>query len=172
MVATPGRDLVQPKRLLRLGPWLYGVGFVLVCGQPGWSHAAIATVTQTFSVKANYSSGQPMAAAQVLVYSPQDPSEPWFTGQTNEQGEFEFKPDINGNWEVVIRQAGHGTTVSVPVGTQVAQVQDSPIKTQPTAALVASSEPLASPIQRWVSAGAAFWGLIGTVLFFSRGKNS
>ncbi len=171
MVATPRQDLVQPKCLQRLGPWLYGVGLVLLCGQPGWSHAAIATVTQTFSVQASYSSGQPMASAQVVVYSPQNPSDPWITGQTNEQGEFEFNPDSEGNWEVVIRQAGHGTTVNVPVGdTQVAQGQANQTRAKTTTALV--SEPLAHPIQRWVSAGAAFWGLIGTVLFFSRGKNS
>lgn len=170
MPVIPRRDLVRSKCLQRLTPWLYGLGLVLLYGQPGWSHAAIATVTQTFSVKASYSSGQPMASAQVVVYSPQKPGEPWITGQTNEQGEFEFQPDTDGNWEVVIRQAGHGTTVSVPVGTQVAQAQDNHTKAQPTTALMA--EPIANPIQRWVSAGAAFWGLIGTVLFFSRGKNS
>ena len=166
-MSLPTQGLVRSKYLFRLSPWFYGVGLMLLCGQPGWSHAAIATVTQTFSVKASYSSGQPMASAQVLVYSPENPSEPRLTGQTNEQGEFEFTPDTDGNWEVVIRQAGHGTTVSVPVGaTQVAQPHP---ETQPT---VASSAPAASPIQRWASAGAAFWGLIGTVLFFSRGKNS
>ena len=168
-MSLPSQGLVRATCLGRLSPWFYGVGLMLLCGQPGWSHAAIATVTQTFSVKASYSSGQPMAAAQVLVYSPENPSEPQLTGQTNEQGEFEFTPDTEGNWEVVIRQAGHGTTVNVPVGaTQLAQPHQSP-ETQPT---VATSAPAASPIQRWASAGAAFWGLIGTVLFFSRGKNS
>ncbi|ESA35014.1 hypothetical protein N836_14735 [Leptolyngbya sp. Heron Island J] len=171
-MSIPSQGLVRLKSLFRLSPWFYSVGLVLLCGQPGWSHAAIATVTQTFSVKASYSSGQPMASAQVLVYSPEDPSEPRITGQTNAQGEFEFQPDTNGNWEVVIRQAGHGTTVSVPVGTTQVAVQPQHTETESTTAIVATSDPATSPVQRWASAGAAFWGLIGTVLFFSRGKNS
>ncbi|MEM9484306.1 MAG: carboxypeptidase-like regulatory domain-containing protein [Cyanobacteria bacterium P01_F01_bin.116] len=137
-----------------------GLGLLLLCSPPGWAHGAIATVTRTFLVEANYSSGEPMALAQVIVYSPGNSENPWTTGQTNEAGEFEFSPDAAGNWEVVIRQAGHGTTVSVPVATAT--------ETAPkgTASLVAQP----SPLHRWASAGAALWGLIGTVLFFSRGK--
>ena len=152
----------------RSSPVLNGLGLVLLCAQPGWSHGAIATVSQTFLVEASYSSGQPMSLAQVAVYSPDSPDEPWTLGQTNEQGEFEFSPDIDGRWDVVIRQAGHGTTVSVPVQTQAATPAST--TSQTTAAIV--SEPLANPVQRWASAGAALWGLIGTALFFSRGKNS
>ncbi|MEL6128577.1 MAG: carboxypeptidase-like regulatory domain-containing protein [Cyanobacteria bacterium J06627_3] len=137
---------------------LNGFGLMLLCGQPGWSHGAIATVTQNFSIEANYSSGEPMAMAQVAVYSPENPDQPWTTGQTNQEGEFEFSPDTAGNWDVVIRQAGHGTTVSVPV--DMAQAQSG-----------AASES-GSPLQRWASAGAALWGLVGTALFFSRGKQS
>lgn len=118
-----------------------------------------------------------MASAQVVVYSPQNPNEPWSTGQTNEQGEFEFSPDTDGNWEVVVRQAGHGTTVSVPVVplTQAAQITSADTSQPSTSlatAIVSSSEPLSNPLQRWASAGAALWGLVGTALFFSRGKQS
>ena len=140
---------------------LNGLGLVLLCSQPAWSHGAIATVTRTFSIEARYSSGEPMALAQVVVYSPENPEEPWSTGQTNEAGEFVFNPDTTGNWDVVIRQAGHGTSVSVPVET-----------TQAESTAVASSEPSPSPVQRWASAGAALWGLVGTALFFSRGNQS
>lgn len=113
-----------------------------------------------------------MASAQVVVYSPQNPNEPWTTGQTNEQGEFEFSPDANGNWEVVVRQAGHGTTVSVPVVplTQAAQIASADTPASLATAIASSSEPL--PLQRWASAGAALWGLVGTALFFSRRKQS
>ena len=104
-----------------------------------------------------------MALAQVLVYSPDNPDQPWTTGQTDEAGQFEFTPDAGGRWEVVVRQAGHGTTVTVPV-TDTAQGGSA-------ALLVSSSEP-SSPLQRWASAGAALWGMVGTVLFFSRGKQS
>lgn len=170
MIAPSRKYSIRLKYLHRLSLWLNGLGLVLLCAQPGWSHGAIATVTQTFSVQASYTSGQPMAEAQVIVYSPEKPDEPWTTGQTNEQGEFEFSPDTQGNWEVVIRQAGHGTSVNVPVETQTAQIENPNPGAQPTTAIV--SEPMTGPIQRWASAGAAFWGLIGTVLFFSRGKNS
>lgn len=176
MVALTGESLVRLKYLKRVSPVLNGLGLVLLCCQPGWSHGAIATVTRTFSVEASYSSGQPMASAQVVVYSPDNPHQPWTTGQTNEQGEFEFSPDTAGNWDVVIRQAGHGATVSVPVETLVvaseaaASTEKSSASAALTTALVSSSPP--NPLQRWVSAGAALWGMVGTVLFFSRGKQS
>ena len=137
---------------------LSGIGLMLLCSRPGWSHGAIATVTQTFSIEANYSSGEPMALAQVVVYSPDNPDQPWLTGETNQEGEFEFSPDTAGNWDVVIRQAGHGTTVSVPV--DMAQAQ------------AGTASESGSSLQRWASAGAALWGLVGTALFFSRGKQS
>ena len=113
-----------------------------------------------------------MAQAQVLVYSPDNPEQPWATGQTNATGQFEFEPDTTGRWEVVIRQAGHGTTVSVPVPDEAAAAH---LATRSkTATLVSSPAVLggSSPLQRWASAGAALWGMVGTVLFFSRGKQS
>ena len=183
MVALIREYSVRLKWWQGLSPVLNALGLVLVCSQPGWSHGAIATVTQTFSVEASYSSGQPMSSAQVAVYSPDNLHEPWATGQTNKQGKFEFTPHTPGNWEVVIRQAGHGTTVTVPVATEAMAQIESPTETsqtaaaskttpKTTAAIVSSSEPLGHPLQRWASAGAALWGLIGTVLFFSRGKKS
>ncbi|MGD1949108.1 MAG: carboxypeptidase-like regulatory domain-containing protein [Leptolyngbyaceae cyanobacterium] len=170
MIAPTRKYSIRLKYFHRLSLWLNGLGLVLLCAQPGWSHGAIATVTQTFSVQASYTSGQPMAEAQVIVYSPEKPDEPWTTGQTSEQGEFEFNPDTQGNWEVVIRQAGHGTSVSVPVNTQAAQRLEHRLVSTGSTTVIAS-EPL-TVVQRWASAGAAFWGLIGTVLFFSRGKSS
>ncbi|MBX2861961.1 MAG: carboxypeptidase-like regulatory domain-containing protein [Leptolyngbyaceae cyanobacterium MAG.088] len=180
MVALTEDDSSKSKYFQGLSPVLHGIGLVLLCSQPGWSHGAIATVTRTFSVEASYASGQPMALAQVAVYSPENSNEPWLTGQTDQQGKFEFQPDTPGSWDVVIRQAGHGTTVNVPVETQaIAPIETSAetaqtaakLTTTATAAVVSSSNP-ADPIQRWASAGAALWGLIGTVLFFSRGKKS
>ncbi len=148
-------------RWRRLSPFLHGLGLVVVFCQPGWSHGAIATVTQSFTVEARYTSGDPMAQAQVVVYSPDNLETPWTTGQTDTDGKFEFNPDTAGDWEVVIRQAGHGTTTTVAVGNQAGARQQ--------AAQISMAAP---SLQRWASAGAALWGLIGTVLFFSRGKQS
>lgn len=181
MVAPSRESLIRfryAKTLVLLV--LNGFGLVLLCSRPGVGHGAIATVTRTFSVEAHYVSGEPMAMAQVVVYSPENPDEPWTTGQTDAAGTFEFNPDTDGNWDVVIRQAGHGTTVNVPVETPILTQIEANTSHQsrsqsvaaPTAALVSSSEPLTHPLQRWASAGAALWGLFGTVLFFSRGKQS
>ena len=159
-----------------LGILLNSVGLLMLWGQPGWSHGAIATVTRTYTVEARYASGKPMAQAQVVVYSPDDPDQPWNTGMTNRAGLFEFSPDTDGNWEVIIRQAGHGTNVIVPVEaveTEITEVEPAAQELATTATPptpVSQSEPLTSPLQRWASAGAGLWGLIGTVLFFSRGK--
>ncbi len=98
MVALIREYSVRLKWWQGLSPVLNALGLVLVCSQPGWSHGAIATVTQTFSVEASYSSGQPMSSAQVAVYSPNNPHEPWAMGQTDQQGKFEFTPHTPGNW--------------------------------------------------------------------------
>lgn len=150
--------LGKSQRWLRI--LLNGIGLVLLSSQPGWAHGAIATVSQTFSIEANYVSGEPMAQAQVAVYSPDNLDQPWTTGETNQEGEFDFSPDASGTWEVVIRQAGHGTTVSVPVDMD------------PTHQATATGTLVARPASRWASAGAAFLGLVGIALFFSRGKQS
>ena len=90
MVALTGESAVRLKYLRRclqgIYPVLGGLGWVLLACPPGWSHGAIATVTRTFAIEARYSSGEPMASAQVVVYSPDNPTEAWTTGQTNEQG--------------------------------------------------------------------------------------
>lgn len=167
-------QLRQLRAKTYLGILLNSVGLLMLWSQPGWSHGAIATVTRTFTVEARYASGKPMAEAQVVVYSPDDLEQPWSTGMTNRAGLFEFSPDTDGNWEVIIRQAGHGTSVTVPVEaveTEITEVETpapATIAKPPTP--ISQSAPQNSPLQRWASAGAGLWGLIGTVLFFSRGK--
>lgn len=171
MVAQTGKPGTRFKHqqnyLKHCLPGLYGLGLVLLWSPPGWGHGAIATVTPSFAVEATYASGEPMALAQVVVYSPNNADAPWITGQTDKQGKFEFNPDTPGNWDVIIRQAGHGTTVTVPVNISA---QAAPQPAHQTAQLIPTSAD--SPLQRWASAGAGLWGLVGTVLFFSRGKQS
>lgn len=82
-------------------------------------------------LKSTYSNGQPMAGAAVAIYSPNDWSEPWLVGEMDEHGQFAFTPDTEqpGNWEVTIRQDGHGDMLTIPVqseGIDVAQVQQGP----------------------------------------------
>lgn len=168
----PGTRLIHLQKYLKhCFPGLCSLGLVLLCSPPSWGHGAIATVTRSFAVEATYASGEPMASAQVVVYSPDHPDDPWLTGTTDPQGKFEFTPDTTGNWDVIIRQAGHGTTVSVPVDMS-AQTAIDPQPFQQTQSAQLISTTTASPLQRWASAGAGLWGLLGTVLFFSRGKQS
>lgn len=118
--------------------------------------------TQALEVQATYESGEPMANAQVTIYAPDNPSEPWLTGTTDDQGRFMFIPDstMTGRLDVQIRQAGHGDIVSIPL----AGIDDSGISFAST--VNGTSETL-SPLQKIVMAGVVIWGLLGTALFFS-----
>ncbi|MGD1906380.1 MAG: carboxypeptidase-like regulatory domain-containing protein [Leptolyngbyaceae cyanobacterium] len=109
-------------------------------------------------IEATYDSGEPMAEAGVEVYDPTDPQTPRFTGQTDRDGRFSFTPDQSGDWEVTVRQAGHGAIAVIPVsgdGTITAAIQ--------------TNTPL-TPLQRGLMAGAVTWGCVGTALYFWRGK--
>jgi nickel transport protein len=74
--------------------------------------------------KSTYSSGEPVQGAKVLVYAPNNPSEPWLEGVTDQEGRFSFLPDlsIQGDWEVEIQQEGHEDYLTVPVGNQGVEV--------------------------------------------------
>lgn len=112
----------------------------------------------SLQVKAAYDSGEPMANAAVVIYAPDNPEEPWATGTTDEQGYFTFVPDADlaGNWDIQVRQAGHGDIVSVPVSADSDRL-GGPV----TAAR------LQSPLQKGLMIGSVFWGCLGTALFFS-----
>lgn len=65
-----------------------------------------------------FSNGEPLKGADVMVYSPDNPTQPWAKGVTDSQGRFSFMPDENrsGEWEVTIRKQGHGDRLTIPVG--------------------------------------------------------
>ncbi|MEB3359866.1 MAG: carboxypeptidase-like regulatory domain-containing protein [Synechococcales bacterium] len=135
--------------------------------------------TQALEIQASYDTGKPMADAQVVVYAPDNPAEPWLTGTTDEQGRFVFTPDpsMPGQWDVQVRQAGHGDIVSIPLGEPVAEATGAAAGEE-----VAAAEPVAmvsdsvsgstalDPLQKAVMAGAVIWGFVGTALFFSARK--
>lgn len=117
--------------------------------------------TQAIQITASFDTGEPMADAQVAVFSPESPSEPWLTGTTNEQGQFVFAPDyaISGNWDVQVRQAGHGDIISVPIADSAT--------TQTSAATGGGF----SMLQKVVMVGAVIWGFVGTALYFMPRKS-
>lgn len=127
----------------------------LLTGGAAWAHGTTATVEHTVTVRVNYETGQPLADAQVSVYSPAAPDTPWTTGMTNASGAFEFTPTPAepGNWEVIVRKAGHGEVVTIPIGTD--------------SGAMASGGTLSS-VQKLLIGAAVVWGCLGTALFFAR----
>lgn len=147
---------------------LIGVSLVLASmASTAFAHGVSLTSTASqalvVEIDAAYDNGDPMVAAQVMVYAPNDPSQPWMTATTDEQGQFVFVPDqaLPGTWEVTVRQSGHG-------GTTYVEVSDNPearVATQ-----VAGTGTSYSSFQ-WVLMGASVvWGFVGTALYFSKGK--
>jgi len=97
-----------------------------------------------------------MAEATVQVFAPDDPQTPVFTGMTDESGMYVFVPTQPGDWEVSVRQAGHGDITVIPVQ---------------EGSVIASSFANDGGLnwgQRVVVAGAITWGCVGTALFFGR----
>ena len=127
----------------------------LLTGGVAWAHGTTVTVEHAVTVRVNYETGQPLADAQVSVYSPAKPDMPWTTGMTNASGAFEFTPTSAepGNWEVVVRNAGHGEVVTIPIGTN--------------SGAMASGGTLSSG-QKLLLGAALVWGCLGTALFFAR----
>lgn len=157
------------------------VSLVLATAERSLAHGAVIEyqTTQALEVQATYDTGEPMADAQVAVYSPENPSEPWLTGMTDAQGRFLFSPDLSltGRWDVQIRQAGHGDIVSIPIGeaegaiaTASGSSDDSAKGGGDSALLNASSSgstATLNPLQKWIMAGAVIWGFFGTAMFFA-----
>lgn len=117
--------------------------------------------TQAIEIQAKYADGKPMAKAQVTVYAPLDPTKVWHRGITDEQGNFTFFPDPtqSGEWDIKVRQAGHGEMISVPF------TPDTTIVKQANLALASSGY---TPMQKLLMAATGTWGFVGTAMFFYR----
>ena len=114
------------------------------------------TVSMTVEIVAAYDSGDPMGEAQVVVYAPDDLTNPWLTGFTDEEGRFTFTPDpaIPGTWDVQVRQAGHGDIVHIPLGE----------------GLTSTGGTGSTPLQTILMGASVIWGFVGTAFYFSRSK--
>ena len=63
-----------------------------------------------------YSTGEPMAYAQVLVWSPEDDKVEFQNGRTDKNGRFAFAPTQNGAWRVEASDGrGHKAVAQCPV---------------------------------------------------------
>jgi len=69
------------------------------------------------AVAFNYSDGEPMAYAEVLVFSPQDPKVEHQNGRTDKHGKFAFCPDMPGAWRISANDGmGHLCEATVEIG--------------------------------------------------------
>lgn len=118
--------------------------------------------TAAVELRATYAGGTPMAEAQVTVFAPDAPTEPWLQGRTDAAGRFIFGPDANraGNWQVRVRQAGHGKIITIPIDGDRALGSG----TSHDRALQSNY----TPLQKFAMGGLGVWGAVGTALYFSR----
>ncbi|MEL6384759.1 MAG: carboxypeptidase-like regulatory domain-containing protein [Cyanobacteria bacterium J06626_18] len=151
--------LQKALRIGLSGLWLAILGTSLPAEVLAHGVQVQAQTTSAVEIQATYDSGEPMSGAQVQVYAPTDPENVVFTGVTDASGRYLFVPDRAGDWELSVRQAGHGEIVVIPVA-----------EAGVVAAEVAGSSKLTT-LQRGIVAGAVIWGCVGTALYFRRGKH-
>jgi nickel transport protein len=140
------------------------IGFLaLGLAIPTEAHAHGVNIEYTSDVEieiiAKYDTGEPMAGAQVVVYAPDDPTNPWLTGVCDDEGRFSFTPDASkpGIWDVQVRLAGHGGIIHIPISTDTAAKDGSGGY---------------GHLQIVVMAVCVVWGSIGTALYFSRRRRT
>ncbi|PSP18078.1 MAG: hypothetical protein BRC58_04595 [Cyanobacteria bacterium QS_8_64_29] len=119
--------------------------------------------TEAIAIQARYEGGDPMANAQVTVYAPDEPSNPWRQGTTDSKGRFAFVPpgSASGNWEVRVRKAGHGEIANIPLGQ----------KTGSAAASGLAGSTGYTPLQKALMGAVGVWGFVGTALFFAQRRS-
>jgi nickel transport protein len=125
--------------------------------------------SEAITIQAKYDDGKPMANAQVVIYAPSDRATPWLKGTTDQSGNFTFTPDSNpenvGDWDVKVRQSGHGDITSIPITEGKLAQENSQTQSSSANAGYTST-------QKIVMAAVGVWGFVGTALFFSRSQSS
>ncbi|GAB4531497.1 MAG: carboxypeptidase regulatory-like domain-containing protein [Pleurocapsa sp.] len=148
---------------------LFSLAILPTLPEPALAHGAKIQYRQTpaITIQANYDDGSPMKNAQVVVYAPSDPAAPWIKGTTDETGHFSFTPDssITGNWDVKVRQSGHGDIITIPL-------TDGKLNSELNTTKAISGNNSDTSLQKIIAAAAGIWGFVGTALFFSRPKSS
>ena len=128
-------------------------------------------VAPALEIQARYDNGESMANAQVAVYAPNAPAEPWLTGTTDASGRFVFIPDesLDGNWEIQVRQAGHGNIITVSTKAMLAASDTSDLSALSANTLpMPGGDPRYTPPQLFLMGASGVWGFVGTALFFIR----
>jgi len=134
-------------------------------------------IIPAIKINAVYDTNTPLANASVTVYAPNNPSQPWLKGTTDEKGNFIFSPNStqSGAWEIKVRQAGHGGLISIPFqvdksdNSQDNQNTKNTKNTNSNYSLATRSNDY-NPLQKGLMIGCIIWGFVGTSLFFWRLK--
>lgn len=115
----------------------------------------------TYRIEAKFDNGQPMVNGQVTIYAPDNPAVVWGEGFTNDEGVYLFTPDpkIAGDWTIKIRQAGHGSLITIPIGSDNTFVGGEGATSGSTGL---------SLLQKILMAACVVWGAVGTALYFKR----
>jgi nickel transport protein len=103
---------MQPRNLL---PLAVAVAWFT---SPAAAHEATAEVTRdrAVAVQARAHGGDVLGNAAAEVFSPADPSIPFWKGRTDRNGWVAFVPDAPGRWRVrVVDPTGHGVVATVDV---------------------------------------------------------
>ena len=114
-------------------------------------------IDMNIEIVATYDNCAPMSDAQVVVYAPDDPANPWLTGACDAKGRFIFNPDVSkpGMWDIQVRQAGHGDMIHISIGEETE---------------AASGDDGYTAIQIAFMSVCVIWGFAGTALYFLRKK--
>lgn len=113
-------------------------------------------------ISAAFDDGTPMNEAQVTVFSAAEPSLPYTSGLTDENGKFSFLPDLEQSlaWDVQVRKAGHGDIVHFSLdGSTDTRIDQGAFTT----------------LQIILMSMCVVWGFVGTALFFAskrKGQNA
>ncbi|KAI9129341.1 carboxypeptidase-like regulatory domain-containing protein [Acaryochloris sp. CCMEE 5410] len=112
----------------------------------------------TVEIEAAFESGEPMANAQVTVYTPDHAAEPWLTATADEEGHFTFSPpaDQKGTWQIKVQQAGHGKILNIPVNE--------------TSSGTAGAKPFSPLVQNVISVIVIGGSILTAILLFSKRK--
>ncbi|QJT08180.1 hypothetical protein [Oceanidesulfovibrio marinus] len=107
---------------------------------------------------AKYSTGEPMAYAEVAVYAPGKDDVAFQDGYADNQGRFAFLPDSHGAWRIVVNDGmGHRaeTTVDVeeggsPAGTEAVQGAEKGAGTGAEMATASTTQTAVAAAPRWM----------------------
>ncbi|MEM7343987.1 MAG: carboxypeptidase regulatory-like domain-containing protein [Chloroflexota bacterium] len=162
---------------------------------PAYAHGVVITYSLQSNgevqLEAEFDTGEPMAEAQVTVYSPEDPLTPWLIGTADEVGRYTFviDPDVLGLWDIQYRKAGHGdfTHVQLDEGmidrglmtqspgelvpptvnnSASTNTEDRRPATLQSGGNISTSGGFTS-LQILLMSASVIWGFVGTALYFS-----